>query len=475
MSGLHPGGNAGGVPAVVALTLPFTISIPMLHLIVSAGLVPMLLSADAQLNVGTQLTSRGSVEAAAQEPGKARKTFDLTLWILQKTETGSELFWLVDERGRGEFPWSEHFGRMSVDARWRTAAAGPAVLYDRGEARSVVPLALPFLATEVPLAAGGSFRDEKLEFQVDKATKAADRSAWQVSVRDPFGPKRVLLVDQTSPLVLAMTERVIMGRGEEYPLKLEWISSEQLAGEPLAALAKVIDKLTALRGKLNQPAQHQEAEYKSEQLELLREQLPALAEMAVATPLAKLVSAAQRDVQLQSGRTSAVADLSSKFDGRPVDEFALKGFGDEALSRAQLQGQVTVLHFWEYRDEPLKEPYGQVGYLDFTYHRRKAAGLQLYGVAVDGRLADEKTRPAAERSVRKLKQFMNLSYPVLLDAGGLIKQFGDPRVLGASLPLFVVIGPDQKIVHYHVGHYEVHQDQGLKELDQVVLKALEKK
>jgi hypothetical protein len=132
-----------------------------------------------------------------------------------------------------------------------------------------------------------------------------------------------------------------------------------------------------------------------------------------------------------------------------------------------------VLHFWDYRDEPLKEPYGQVGYLDFMYHRRKPAGLQVYGIAVDGRLADEKTRGAAERGVRKLKSFMNLSYPVLLDSGSLIKQFGDPRLLGASLPLFVVIGPDQKIIHYHVGHYEVHQDQGLKELDQVVLKALE--
>jgi hypothetical protein len=178
---------------------------------------------------------------------------------------------------------------------------------------------------------------------------------------------------------------------------------------------------------------------------------------------------------LQSARGDAVAELSSKFDGRAVEEFSAKGFGDDALSLADLRGHVTVLHFWEYRDEPLKEPYGQVGYLDFMYHRRKPGGLQLYGVAVDGRLGDEKSRGAAERGVKKLKAFMNLSYPVVLDGGALVKQFGDPRLVGANLPLFVVIGPDQKIIHYHVGHYEVHQDQGLKELDQVVLKALEKK
>jgi hypothetical protein len=38
-----------------------------------------------------------------------------------------------------------------------------------------------------------------------------------------------------------------------------------------------------------------------------------------------------------------------------------------------------------------------------------------------------------------------------------------------------VIGPDQRIKHYHVGHYNVESDQGLRELDDVVVKALDKK
>ena len=108
-------------------------------------------------------------------------------------------------------------------------------------------------------------------------------------------------------------------------------------------------------------------------------------------------------------------------------------------------------------------------------HLRAIKETRQRQATVDGRLADEKTRPAAERSVRKLKEFMNLSFPVLLDSGGLLKKFGDPRVLGAALPLFVVIGRDAKIAHYHVGHYDVHQDQRLKELDDAVLAALEKK
>jgi hypothetical protein len=447
----------------------------MLHLLLSAALAPLLVSADVSLTAGTQLNFRGGVEARVEEPGKGRKTFDLTLWILKQSDAAAEIFWLIDERGRGEFPWSQRFGRVSVDAQWRTAAAGPAVLYDRGDGRSVVPISWPFLASEKPLAAGESFRDGKLEFQVEKAAKVADTPVWHVNARDPFGPKRTLRVDKRSALVWAMTEKFTMGRGDEYQLSLELIGGESLSGEQLTALTKTIDKLAALGGKLNLPAQSQEVDWKDEQLALLREQLPPLAQLAVGTPLAKLIDVAQRDFQLQSGRSGAVAELSSKFGGRPVEDFAAKGFGGEALDRDALRGRVTVLHFWEYRDEPLKEPYGQVGYLDFMYHRRGPNGLQLYGVAVDGRLADEKTRPSAERSVKKLKSFMNLSYPVLLDSGGLLKKFGDPRLLGASLPLFVVIGPDQKIIHYHVGHYEVSQDQGLTELDQVVLKALEQK
>ncbi len=226
---------------------------------------------------------------------------------------------------------------------------------------------------------------------------------------------------------------------------------------------------------MNLPAQSQELNWNKEQVELLRSQLPAVTEAAAATPLARVVAAAARDVQLQSGRNDAVAMLSEKSISRPVEPFSIKGLGGDALDRAGLAGHVTVLHFWDYRDEPLKEPYGQVGYLDFLYQRRKAAGLQLYGVAVDGRLADDKTRAAAERSVKKLKAFMNLSYPILLDNGELLKAFGDPRLVGANLPLFVVIGPDQKVIHYHVGNYDVHQDQGLKELDEVVAAALQKK
>ncbi len=444
----------------------------MLHLMLSAVLAPLVVAADAPLDVGTQLVYRGSVTPADSGGNTSGKSFDLTLWILSKSDAQAELCWLLDERGRGAFPWPSRFGSLTVDARWRTAADGPALLYDRGEGRSVVPVPLPFLLTEQPLAADSQWNEENLEFRVDRAGEFSGRPVWKVSARDPFGPKRQLLVDQSGPLVQRLTEKVIMGRGQQFQLQLDLVGNKQLSGPALAAFVAAADKLTALAGKLNVPARSEEIDLQGESLVLLAAELPALSQAVAATPLEGLVAEVQRDLKLQSGRADAVAQLTARFEGQRVEDFSAKGFGADALTRDELAGKVTVLHFWDYRDEPLEEPYGQVGYLDYLYHRRQADGLRLYGVAVDGRLADEATRGASERSVRKLKSFMNLSYPVLLDSGALVKQFGDPRLVGASLPLFVVIGPEGKIVHYKVGNYEVDRDQGLKQLDEIVGKAL---
>ena len=266
-----------------------------------------------------------------------------------------------------------------------------------------------------------------------------------------------------------------LGRGDQYLLKLELLGTEQLEGPAWAAESKAFDAALALRGKLDRPRRTPTANWKTEELKLLAAALPDFERAADGTALGKLAAAAARDLKLQSGRNDAVADLIAEHQGKPVEAFHIRGAGDDALASDDLAGQVTVLHFWEYRDEPLKEPYGQVGYLDFLNHRRKAGGVRVYGIAVDGRFNDEASRSAAQRGVRKLKEFMNLSYPIVYDGGGLLKKFGDPRVLGAGLPLFVVVGRDGKIAHYHVGTYEVNQDQGLKELDEAVQAASAKK
>jgi hypothetical protein len=162
---------------------------------------------------------------------------------------------------------------------------------------------------------------------------------------------------------------------------------------------------------------------------------------------------------MQALRTAAI--------GKPLPELKIADLNSKPLDPSTWKDKVLVLHFWEYRDAPLEEPYGQVGYLDFA-SRKLAGKAVVIGVNVDERLGSEDTRRTAISSARRLKTFMNLNYNIALDDGALLKQLGDPRAAGGKLPLFVVIGPSGKISEYHPGLYEIKPEQGLKQLEAAI-------
>ena len=149
--------------------------------------------------------------------------------------------------------------------------------------------------------------------------------------------------------------------------------------------------------------------------------------------------------------------------------FALNLVTGGSLNSKDLNGKTVVPHFWKYADKPLSEPYGQVGYLEFLYGKRSVNGVEVVGIAMNSALQDPQSNRAGQRSARKLIEFMNLSYPVGFDDGSLLRAFGDPRDDGGELPLWVVISPQGKVVHYHGGFYEIDQRQGLKRLDDVLI------
>ncbi|HEX6985381.1 MAG TPA: hypothetical protein VF170_08385, partial [Planctomycetaceae bacterium] len=125
--------------------------------------------------------------------------------------------------------------------------------------------------------------------------------------------------------------------------------------------------------------------------------------------------------------------------------------------------------FWDYDHEDLAAPYGQVGYLDFLHRKRGKLGVAVVGVAVDPAFGDPDARGKAARSARSLAEFMNLDYPLAADDGTLLHAFGDPRPLGARLPLWVVIDADGVVRSYRAGLYEMEPNEGLKELDAIVV------
>ena len=443
-----------------------------------AAIFPAVLAADVQLTPGTQWAYRGGVAQLKGDgsPGEATKMFDLAYFVAEADASGSKIYWLLEERGQGHWPWSERFGVLTLDAQGLPGGSvAPSLLYDYGGGKSVISLPLPVLAADRSLSPDAAWEAGGLKYRVEKEKRLEGRETWQIEVQNNFGRKRVAWVDKQSPLVVGVDERVFMNQGTEYSLRVRWAAEETLDAEHASKNAAVFGALTELRTRLNRPARTEAEEWNEPQLKLLAEQLPAIAKVAAGGPLAKILAAAASDLEAQMGRANAVVELAARFQGQPAPKFALDGLNQAKLAQADLPGNITVLHFWDYRNEPLEEPYGQVGYLEFLFSRYKDQGLKVYGVAVDGRFDDEATRGAAASGVRKLKSFMNLSYPILFDGGKLVKEFGDPRLVGATLPLFAVIGPDGKILHYHVGFYEVDRQQGLKELDQVIGEALKSK
>ena len=61
-----------------------------------------------------------------------------------------------------------------------------------------------------------------------------------------------------------------------------------------------------------------------------------------------------------------------------------------------------------------------------------------------------------------------------IDDGTLLEKFGDAERIGAKLPLWVLIDASGTVVEYKVGHYDIKADEGLAQLDKVVLRLIRK-
>ena len=422
---------------------------------------------------GTLLTYQGTMVAAKEEGAPSKKTIELTVLVAHAEGDGTaKLLWTLDESGRGKWSWLDHFGTWTVDAKKRDEAAlGPALLYLREDGKSVVPLFPPLFAAETRLERGATWSEGRTDYRVTGETKVGQRECLEVECRTPYGHKRTIRVEKSSPLVVALRETVFIGQGQQHELKLELTSAKVLSAEEAAKAETAFELGAKLKETLHHNPRTDLVEFEKDELAALRAELPKLAEAAKETTLGPLVAIAQKDLQDQKGRSGAVTALREAAIGKPAGKFKLLDLTGKEVSEEMLKDKVTVLHFWAYRDTPLEEPYGQVGYLDFLFRKRGDQGVQVVGVLVDDKIVDEAARRTAASSARKLKSFMNLSYGIVMDDGTLLKKIGDPRPAGSKLPLFVVVGKDGKVVEYHAGLYDVKPETGLAELDAVVSKA----
>jgi peroxiredoxin len=439
-------------------------------LLVSVLGAPLDATTAHELRYSGTLTQRGRNAA-----GTPVKQFSVYCLLMPAEGKARELLFLVDEQGGGAWAWPERFGTIGLNANNRpTGRAEVRVLHTHNDIPHPLSVQQPLFEYADRLAEDARWNAGRFAYQVTRSRKVGERDCWEVEVSNNFGRVQTLQVEKGSGLVIAADRRVFMGQGDEFSLKTTLDSVETVNGDQLTKLQPPIKTLQQLQQDMKRDANSTKPELNDDQVKLAAAVIDQLEKESADTPFSRLAAVISRDVKSQARRFEDVKDLAQRFVGSKAPALELKSLTNQAIPAEDLEDKIIVLHFWEYQGDPLEEPYGQVGYLDYLYNRRHKLGVAVYGIGVDDRLADAPQTGAALRSIRKLRDFMNLSYPVAVDDGRLLKKFGDPRVIGAKLPLWVVIAPDGTIAHYEVGYYDIRPDEGLRQLDEVVVDLIRK-
>ncbi len=414
---------------------------------------------------GLRLVYEGTF-TPVQDDEQPPKKFQLEMILLGSPEQ-IEMGWTINEQGRGNWSWPERFGVATLAKDGTLVEKDrPSLLVQREEGKHAVPLALPFAQVPDAPTISSKWQVGNLEAVIESEEQHGGYDCWEIDYSSPIGYKRTAWIAKDSRLVIELKDLVFLGPGQKHDSVGKLKSVDELPAEELSQIAESFAAWQKFRSELEREPRTHSAELSPEQITLVRERLPQLANTS-AGPLAAILAAAERDAKDQKDRTQSLAHLRSSLIGQELTLWSLNDLSGKSFSAKDLAGKVVVLHFWEYKDTPLEEPYGQVAYVDFLQRRLKDQAVVL-GVHVDKRLVDEEARKAAIATAKKLRDFMRLSYPILLDDGRFLKQVGDPRPLGGRLPLYVVIGRDGKVLEHHAGMYEVQRERGLEALETIV-------
>lgn len=418
-----------------------------------------------------ELRYSGSLSAVKRgEGGATVKKFTVVAYASRPTADRHEVFFVLNEEGGGEWPWPGRFGGLTYTTAWQPQQSFPLrLLYSHDGTPSPINVPAPILVSPEPLGENSEWQAGREAAEVQGSESRNDRDCWKVQFTTNVGRRRTLWVEKTVPLVVACEEKLFLGQGDEFALKMTLDAVKPLDESAWGKLNQATRVLSKLRTDLAREPDDIKPELADAQLALAATALETLTPLVPNTALTALSAAMHRDVSGQQQRADDVNKLATRFVGKAAPEYKLIGLDRKPIDPEATQGKIVVLHFWEYQEEPLLEPYGQVGYLDFLYGKRRKLGVQVVGIAVDEKFGKPDQFASAARGAGRLRTFMNLAYPIATDDGTILAKFGDPRQVGAKLPLWVVISPDGKVIHYQSGLYPVHPDEGLKPLDEVLI------
>ncbi len=425
--------------------------------------------------------SAGSTSAAAADPvqhfeysgsliqpgrgdGEILRRFEVQLF----SASGTHFFHVADDIRQG-CPWPDSFGVTGPTLPQDLVQPHLIYPYDGNTYFIVLPPLLVSLPENTEPGATWSHAGWQMTAQAKKSVNGTE--AWEIEAREPRGRRQTLLAEATSGTLLRAEADVFMGQGDQFQLTLERATSALLPDDQSQALQKLQTALLKLQSQLKRRPDAQLAELSDRQVKDAVAALDPITALSAGTPLERLTRQMQTDVEQQKKRLEMVAGRASSIINSAAPQFSLTLVAGGNLKSDSLKGKTVVLHFWDYKDAPLAEPYGQTGYLEFLFNQRKPQDLQVIGISTNQDLTNPENQNRGRRAARKLSEFMNLSYPIGHDDGSLLKALGDPRDSRGQLPLWIVISPDGKVTHYHAGFYEIDVTKGLSELDAAIREA----
>ncbi len=424
----------------------------------------------SQLPAAQQYLYTGQLERIDRSGvGTQLKEFSATCVVT--SDDASKAFFHLDETG-SKLPWIERFGTTSAQDAI-LSKSGVAIGYRHLDRNYVLPVAFPYFASFDQLESGAEWKNEQGEFQVTGEKTVNDTKCWEVKATTGIARHHRLYVRQDAPIIEAGTQTVFMGPGDRFRMTFRLAPLTEDKNEENPRLTAATSFLLNLKATAARSEHERFQPLSPKQVKEISSSRSELLAASKGTFLDGFAKEIDEHLTTTLNRKSRVDSLAGSMLNNAIPKFTLQTLAMQDIPSSSLAGKTVVLHFWDYANPTLEQPYGQVGYLDFTHNRWQNKGVVVYGVAVNSQLIDSKTRSAAIREIQRLKQFMKLSYEITFDAGAVLNSFGNPTRLGVELPLWVVISPQGEIVHYQTGFYEVDNRVGLKDLDQAIEEAQE--
>ena len=412
----------------------------------------------------TETTSNGNTQPV--------RDFEIRCLVLPQTAGYPSVLYLFGDSGE-EQPWYEQFGRVEFDAQGQPTPRLAMHRHVHDGLSSWIGLKFGYFPGMAKLQAGAEWAEGAINYRLMADKVVNSQPCWQLEINAPQSRRTVLSIQQSDGAILAAQHRYFVGMGERFDLKLRLEEITVASPAVVETWTKAMTPLLKLKQDIKFELGQSETLSK-EQLQLAEASLAEVDSATDGTPFSSLAGVIRREVTASQQREVAIADLATRFVGRPVPPVSVTPLDGGAAIDLSKPGRITVLHFWEYQEKPLTEPYGQIGYLDFLAQKRKDQ-VQVIGVISDKQLQEPGNSSAALRSAKKLREFMNIGYPLGHETEGALAALGDPRKFGVPLPLWIVIGADGTILHYQIGFYKVDSSRGLEELDAVIEKALKAK